>query len=179
MILLARHGQTDDNCPPLRFQGSRDTPLNEHGRQQARELAAELAGEGLDRIVSSPLSRATETAEAVAGATGLEVTHDSRLAEGDRGGWEGMLMEEVKRLHPDRYAAWRRADPGFSFAGGESLLEHQARVAEALDELRTLPGKTLVVCHGGSIRVELCRHDPAGFARFFEWDLPNCVVVRL
>ncbi|MEI6447681.1 MAG: histidine phosphatase family protein [Actinomycetes bacterium] len=179
MLLLARHGQTDDNCPPLRFQGSRDTPLNECGRKQARELAETLADEGLDRIVSSPLSRARETAEAVADATGLEVALDARFAEGDRGAWEGLLMEEVERLHPERYAAWRRAEPDFSFAGGESLLEHQARVAEALGELRPLPGKTLVVCHGGSIRVELCRRDPAGFARFFDWDLPNCAVVRL
>ena len=45
MILLARHGETDDNVPPLRFQGQRDTPLNDNGRAQARELAEQVIGD--------------------------------------------------------------------------------------------------------------------------------------
>ena len=58
MILLARHGETEDNRPPLRFQGQRDTPLNDTGRQQAHALAEELADAGIVELWSSPLSRA-------------------------------------------------------------------------------------------------------------------------
>ena len=63
MILLARHGETDDNRPPLRFQGQRDTPLNDTGRAQARALARRLRGEAVASLWSSPLARARETAE--------------------------------------------------------------------------------------------------------------------
>ena len=65
MILLARHGETDDNIEPIRIQGSVDTPLNDTGRAQARELAERVAGEGLQALYCSQLSRARETAEIV------------------------------------------------------------------------------------------------------------------
>ena len=62
-ILLARHGETDDNIEPIRIQGRRDTPLNDAGRAQAAELAERVAGEGIASLWSSQLSRARETAE--------------------------------------------------------------------------------------------------------------------
>lgn len=139
MILLARHGETDDNVPPLRFQGQRDTPLNDHGREQARELGERVAA--LDPPVASlwtsDLSRARETAEIVGARIGLKPQLDARLREGWRGEWEGFLFEQIERSDPERYAAWRNPDAeiGFRFPGGESLAEQQARVLDALAEI--------------------------------------------
>lgn len=139
MILLARHGETDDNVPPLRFQGQRDTPLNDRGRAQARELAERVAAHDppVASIVASDLSRARETAEIVAARLGLPVRADARLREGWRGEWEGFLFDEIAASDPERYAAWRapNADEGFRFPGGESLAEQQARVLAALGEI--------------------------------------------
>lgn len=180
MVLLARHGETDDNRPPLRVQGSRDTPLNATGRAQAAELAERLRLDGPARLYSSALARARETAEIVGAVVGLQPVLDERLAEGHRGLWEGRLFEEIERDEPEAFAAWRRAGEGFRFPGGESLREHSDRVEAALDDIRgNGPDPAVVVCHGGSIRVALCARDPRGLEAFHEWEIPNVAVVRL
>lgn len=180
-VVLARHGETADNVEPLRFQGFRDTPLNETGRAQARALAERIAGAGTVRTIwASDLSRARETAEIVGAATGLAVHLDARLREGFRGRWEGQLFSEVEAAEPELYASWRRPDPGFCFPEGESLAEQQQRVSAALRDLHAeaeLPG--LAVCHGGSIRVMLCATDPAGLGAFHRFQVPNTAVVAL
>jgi broad specificity phosphatase PhoE len=183
MILLARHGETDDNVPPLRFQGQRDTPLNERGREQARELAERVAAHepAIASLWSSDLSRARETAEIVGARIGMEPRLDARLREGWRGEWEGFLFDEIAASDPERYAAWRAPDGevGFRFPGGESLAEQQARVLEALNEIAAIDGArpALVVCHGGSIRMVLCRDDPRGLAAFHTFEVPNVALV--
>jgi len=195
VILLARHGETDDNVPPLRFQGQRDTPLNERGRAQARELAERVAAldPPIASLWSSDLSRARETAEIVAERIGLRPRLDARLREGWRGEWEGFLFDEIAARDPERYAAWRapNAEIGFQFPGGETLLQQQARVLECLHEIaagsafrpagdRERPPSgdvTLVVCHGGSIRTVLCAHDPRGLAAFHTFEVPNVALV--
>lgn len=179
-ILLARHGETDDNLEPIRFQGFRDTPLNDTGRAQAAELAERVAGDGIVSLWSSDLSRARETAEIVGRRIGLEPRLDPRLREASRGRWEGRLFIDVERDEPELYAAWMRAGPMFRFPGGESLQEQQDRVAAAIDEIRrtgALPA--LVVCHGGSIRVMLCLRDPRGLNAFHDFRIPNVAVVSI
>jgi broad specificity phosphatase PhoE len=195
MILLARHGETDDNVPPLRFQGQRDTPLNDNGRAQARELAERVAAldPPIASLWSSDLSRARETAEIVGARIGLEPRLDARLREGWRGEWEGFLFDEIAASDPERYAAWRSPDAevGFQFPGGETLAQQQARVLAACRdaESRLRPPATasgspagdvasaLLVCHGGSIRTMLCRRDPRGLAAFHTFEVPNVALV--
>lgn len=180
MILLARHGETDDNRPPLRFQGQRDTPLNDVGRAQARELAERVAerGQPVASLWSSDLSRARETAEIVGARIGLQPRLDARLREGARGRWEGFLFEEIAAAEPEPYAAWRRGGASWRFPDGESLAEQQARVLEALEEIAASgPLPALVVCHGGSIRVALCRDDPRGLGAFHDFEVPNVALV--
>ena len=178
-IVLARHGETDDNREPVRVQGFTDTPLNDTGRGQAAELAERVADRGFRALWSSDLSRARETATIVGARIGLEPRLDPRLREANRGRWEGSLFIEIEREDPDGYAAWLRAGEGFRFPGGESLREQSDRVAAALDEIEStgeLPA--LVVCHGGSIRVILCRRDPRGLDAFHDFEVPNVALVE-
>jgi len=179
-ILLARHGETDDNIEPIRIQGFRDTPLNDAGRRQARELARRMEDEQVVSLWSSDLSRASETAAIVGEHLRLEPRHDPRLREGNRGVWEGHLWIEIERELPEQYAAWRRAGARFRFPGGESLGEQAGRVSAALDDVRSsgeLPA--LVVTHGGSIRAALCIRDGRGLEAFHEYVIPNVAVVRV
>lgn len=180
-VLIARHGETDDNVVP-RFQGWRDTPLNATGRRQAFELGRRLAQrtEPVASLWSSDLSRARETAEIVGAALGLSPMLDWRLREGSRGRWEGLLMENVERAEPELYAAWMRDDPAFRFPGGESLREQQERVRAALCDIHARgPLPALAVCHGGSIRVMLALKDPRGLEAFHSFHVPNAAVQSL
>jgi probable phosphoglycerate mutase len=179
LILLARHGETDDNVPPARVQGRRDVPLNERGRAQARALAGAVAGEGVRAVWSSQLSRARETAALVAAELGLEPRVDDRLAESDRGSWEGRLIEDIEREEPELWAAWRRGGGSFRFPGGESLDEHMRRVAAALDEIRAGETPVLVVCHGGTIRCAFALTHPRGLDAFHELEVPHAELMRL
>jgi broad specificity phosphatase PhoE len=179
-VVLARHGQTDDNLKPIRVQGFRDTPLNDVGREQARGLAEAVAGVGYRAIWSSDLSRASETAAIVGARIGLEPRLDPRLREANRGRWEGLLFIDIEQDEPELYGAWRRAGSGFRFPGGESLVEQQERVMATLDDVCAageLPA--LVVCHGGSIRVVLSARDPRGLDAFHEFEVPNVGLVAL
>lgn len=177
-VLLARHGETDDNREPLRFQGWRDTPLNETGRRQAGELAERVDGEGIASLWSSDLVRASETAEIVGARLGLEVRLDPRLREANRGRWEGRPFDDVAREEPALFAAWMRAGDDWRFPDGESLAEQQQRVRACVEEIRaTAELPALAVCHGGSIRVMLCLSDPRGLAAFQTFKVPNTAVV--
>ena len=179
-VLLARHGETGDNRPPLRFQGWRDTPLNDTGRRQAAELAERVAAEPPTVLWSSDLSRARETAEIVGRRLGLPIRLDARLREANRGDWEGRLFDDVAREEPERFAAWMRAGREWRFPGGESLLEQQQRVLACVGEMRgQAEPRSLAVCHGGSIRVVLCVTDPRGLEAFHAFQVPNVSVVRV
>jgi broad specificity phosphatase PhoE len=178
VILLARHGETDDNVPPPRVQGSIDTSLNDAGRAQARALAETVRDRGLAAIHSSHLARARETAEIIAAELGLEVIVDERLAESYRGSWEGRLLEEIEREEPELWAAWLRGGD-FRFPGGESLAEHAKRVEAALADVFRGPRPALCVCHGGTIRCAFALANPRGLDSFHELAVPNGTLFEL
>jgi broad specificity phosphatase PhoE len=150
-LFLVRHGETDWNRDG-RWQGQSDTPLNESGRRQARELAEQL--DGVDIVYSSDLARARETAEILAGHLGLEVRLDSRLRERGFGAWEGLTSAEIESRFTDTHGRWK-AGEGFGADDAEPFDTFGRRVRTFLtDVLHRHPGETvLVVGHGGSIRV--------------------------
>jgi glucosyl-3-phosphoglycerate phosphatase len=158
-VLLLRHGRTTYNAE-TRFQGQLDIPLDEVGIGQAKRvadtLALELAGESV-HIVSSDLSRAAQTADAVATRLGLEVRPEPRLREINAGEWEGLVRDEIVARWPDNYAAWRRGDPDVRIGGGESRVEAGLRAAAAITEAEDeMDGGTLIcVSHGGALRAGL------------------------
>lgn len=148
MLLLARHGETDWNREG-RMQGHADPPLNARGREQARDLAARLAGFRLDAIYSSDLRRALETAQIVAEALGLRVTPDPGLREIDVGSWEGLTRAEIEERFPGAHAP----------EDGEPREAFRARVVAAVERIAHAhpDGEVLVVAHGGLVRA-LQRH---------------------
>jgi broad specificity phosphatase PhoE len=179
VILLARHGETADN-KDRRFQGQKDVPLNDIGREQARALAEAARGEGLVALYSSPLIRARETAEVVGAALGLEPRLDDRLKEVDVGDWEGRLKDDIARAQPEQWAAFGRGGDDWRFPGGESLAEQQRRVIAALVDITQagdLPA--LVVCHRGVIRCALAHTHIRGLDTYHEWTVPNGELIRL
>ncbi len=179
MILLARHGETAEN-KERRFQGQKDVPLNETGREQARALAEQVAAEPLAALYTSPLVRARETAEIVGARIGLEPRPDDRLKEVHVGDWQERLKDDLAREDPEAWAAFGRAGEDFRFPGGESLEEQQRRVVAALVDITQrgdLPA--LVVCHRGVIRAALAHTHIRGLDTYHEWTVPNGELIRL
>jgi len=124
VLVLVRHGRTDVNARGL-LLGRLDPPLDELGRLQAEQLV--MAMERPDRVISSPLRRARETAEAF----GLPVEIDERWIELDYGELDGL---PVSTVGVEVWARWRD-DPTFVPAGGESLAALGERVISACSSL--------------------------------------------
>ena len=154
-ICIARHGETDWNAAGI-LQGWIDVPINETGRLQAVELAESLTGMGFSCIYSSPLRRARETAEMIAGRLELPMPsfHDG-LKERHFGHYQGIPKEELAVTHPDVLAEITSRNPAGHFDGGESMDHFADRVLHALGDIADQhEGETvLVVTHGWVIDV--------------------------
>jgi probable phosphoglycerate mutase len=150
-LLLARHGETDWNRD-RRFQGHADPPLNDAGREQARALAEELAGERIDFVYTSDLVRARETAEIVAARFDADVLLLRELREIDVGEWEGLTWPEIEERYPEGARSWR--ERGYGWESGESYEQLGERVVAALTRIAAdhPEERVLVVGHGGTIR---------------------------
>ena len=94
-IYLVRHGETQWNKEEV-FRGRKDIPLNETGRKQAAQAGAYFREVPVKRIISSPLSRAVETAQGIATATGVPVERVGELTDINFGIWEGLSLKEVE-----------------------------------------------------------------------------------
>ncbi len=149
-VIAIRHGETAWNRD-TRIQGFLDIDLNDAGRAQAARLAAALAHEELHAVYSSDLSRARETAAALAHQRGLALQQDARLRERNFGCFEGRSFTELEALYPEDTRRWRQRDPDFGPAGGERLSEFYARCVAALSRIAAAhAGQTIaIVSHGG------------------------------
>jgi 2,3-bisphosphoglycerate-dependent phosphoglycerate mutase/probable phosphoglycerate mutase len=155
-LILLRHGQTDYNVDG-RMQGHLDSHLTPTGHEQAAAAASVLAELAPDRLISSDLRRAVDTAELVGAACGLPVKYDPRLRETHLGCWQGRTVVEIDREHPGAIAAWR-SDPAWAPPAGESRIAVAARSRPVVDELDAefadsgdRSETVLLVAHGGLI----------------------------
>ncbi|WP_433493929.1 bifunctional RNase H/acid phosphatase [Micromonospora sp. CA-248089] len=146
-LILVRHGETERTVQK-RYSGRGDVPLTERGRAQARATAARVAAlaPSVVAVVSSPLSRCTATAEAVAAHVGNPpVRTDDDLIECDFGVWEGHTFAEVREGWAAELDAWL-ASTRVAPPKGESFVTVAERTGRAVDRLRSAyPGETVVV----------------------------------
>lgn len=147
-LYVVRHGRTEANARGV-LLGRLDVPLDDMGRAQAQALAAAIGP--VDRVVSSPLTRARETAAAFDGDAQI----DDRLIELDYGELDGRALRDVPA---ETWASWR-ADVEFRPPGGESLADLDRRVRAALDELAGGEGgddeRIVVVSHVSPIKAAI------------------------
>ena len=107
--------------------------LNERGQKQAAELAEALKQIPIKAVYSSPLERAVETAEPIAEGRKLEIQLRPELMDNDIGTWQGRSLKQLRRVK--KWKIVQEAPSRFTFPGGESFLETQARIASCLDEI--------------------------------------------
>lgn len=151
-LLLVRHGQSEWNAG-RRLQGQADIALSELGRAQADALAPLVASFAPDRVITSDLKRARETAERLGYP---DATPEPGLREIAVGAWEGQGIEDLIRLSADDYHGWRAGS--FCPEGGELWGDFCTRTQGAVGRATAEGAKTvLIVCHGGVIRSLLHR----------------------
>jgi len=154
VIVFARHGQTAPNRDGL-VLGRADPELTEEGHRQAALLAAALADEPVAAILTSPLVRARQTAEAIAAACGVPVTVDERLVEIDWGTWEGRPAGSLAAADADRWRAddsTERWKAGSIAPEGESLDSLSRRVESFCVETMEHEGLVVAVSHVSPIK---------------------------
>jgi len=179
-IIAIRHGETTWNVD-TRIQGHLDIPLNETGRRQAERMALALADEPISAIYASDLTRAWETAQYLARIQGIEVTREEGLRERGFGDFEGKTFAEIEALLPDQSMRWRKRDPEFAPAGGESLIALRSRVVATAERLAAAhPGELIaLVGHGGVMDVLYRAATRLDIQAPRTWELGNAAINRL
>lgn len=149
---LIRHAESTWNASG-RWQGLADPPLSARGREQAALLAAELADQGLELLVSSDLARTSQTAAIVGRQLGLEPRHECGLREIDAGSWSGLSREEIALRDGRALARFDSGDPEAPAGGAESRRDAAARARRVLGTLAAEhPGRRVaVMTHSGVI----------------------------
>ena len=201
-LVLTRHGLTDRSRPEQHIGQKIDISINDTGRRQADALRRRLAPVTFARVITSPLFRARETAEIIAGRTPVEA--DPRLREMDYGAWEGRTYSEIDETDRGFRRAWTEHPDTLACPGGESgadvaarvtsflddlLDDHRGRVARASLRAATAPtgpsaagldDRVMAVAHGSLNRVLLCVAldiDLRGFRQRFIQDQCNLTVL--
>jgi len=179
-LLLVRHGQSTWNHQK-RIQGQLDPPLSELGWEQARSVASRLRDAELAGFYSSDLSRARETAEAIAELVGTRPRLLPDLREVALGEWEGKTREELMAQYPRVWERWRREPSWDLVPGGEGSATFESRVEAAINRLfrRHPAGDVLVVTHGGVIQVAIGLVTGRSSAGLFPFLIENCSLTVL
>lgn len=158
-IYLIRHGETQWNKEGI-FRGLSDVPLNESGKAHARALGRYFSHIPLQAIYASRLSRAMDTAQAI--ANGQKRAHSVFAEEGfvdiHRGTWEGLKHRQAERRYPKLYRQWFKTPQAVKFPGGNSLNDVQRAARAALDRIhhQRRKGDVAIVSHHIVIRALLC-----------------------
>ncbi len=178
-LLLVRHGETQWNRDK-RFQGVKDVPLNEMGREQARKVAELLREVPLDFAVSSSLLRPKETAELILERhPGVQLQLEPELREISHGLWEGMLEEEIEQAYPGMLRQWQSAPERVQMPEGENLQQVWERAIAAWRGIveSATPGSTgIVVAHDAINKAIVCHLFNLGPEYFWNFKQGNGAV---
>jgi probable phosphoglycerate mutase len=153
-FLLVRHGQTQYNADG-RVQGQIDIPLNDTGMWQAERIGERLSRYSPRAIITSDLSRAADTARAIAAHhPSVRFLETELLREVAYGVFEGMHLPEIKQTYPEEYLQWREGDIGYTPPDAESIYDQRARANRAVTWAREhcTEGTIVLVSHGGIMR---------------------------
>lgn len=130
-IYVVRHGETQWNREEV-FRGTKDIPLNEIGKKQAERVGLYFSHMPVNRIISSPLSRALQTAEAISKTTNAAVDTMEEFTDMNFGIWEGLALREVEERFPLDFSLWKASPDKLRIENGETLAMVRDRISAGL-----------------------------------------------
>ena len=172
-LWLIRHGETDWNRE-RRIQGQQQNPLSALGVKQARRLGLRLEAETFDKVYSSDLRRALQTAQLAVPDT--DICQDKRLREISRGVLEGRTKEEMTEEETQLYKTMRQDPFNNCLPGGENFQDLNARVESWLGRLPR-EGKVVAFAHGGTVHTSL--HLLLGVSDAWTFAVNNASITKL
>ena len=149
-LYLIRHGQTVMNVNRC-YYGWTDAGLSEEGIRQAESMAPFFSNIPFDKVISSPLVRAFETAGLVLADRKEQIVTDERLKEQNFGCFEGMTYQEIQERYPAELAAWNSEFANYVIPGGESFRMVRERVDDFFRDLVKEEGTILIAAHKGTL----------------------------
>lgn len=170
---LVRHGQSEGNLKRF-YCGHTDVELTETGIIQAKNMAKYFENIEIEKIYSSPLKRAYNTAMEISKVKNIDITVNNLLMERNFGIFEGMSWEEIEYTYPDEAKKFLEQDAKYNFLNGESWDELLKRVSKVLDNITD---KSVLVTHGLFIRSLLIYLNIIDFKSIWEVPIHNCSVV--
>ncbi len=178
-VTLIRHGVTIANLKKF-YAGATDLPLAPEGERQAEALAKRVKAMRPDKILSSPLKRAQDTARIATSGINLDIELDNDLREVDFGKWENKSYSELVRDYKEEVDRWFSWDPDFGFPDGESYKGFSKRVRGVMEMIVDEEADSLIVfTHGGVIGHLMCLILGLGFQNQFSLLLPPASFVML
>ncbi len=180
-IFFIRHGETP-LTPERRFSGSggSNPGLTEKGREQARDVAKEIALREPDHFIVSPMRRTRDTAEEIGKFVKLDPEFSEDWLEASFGSWDGLTPDEVEAKMPAEFSAWV-SDPWYAQGGGESYAATTQRVAGGMQNLvNEYPGKKIVVVtHNVVIKGAVTVALGAPIESIFHVDIAPCSITTI
>ncbi|MFC1871121.1 histidine phosphatase family protein [Chloroflexota bacterium] len=177
-IILVRHGETAWNFSEV-FRGQLDVELNDTGIRQAELLAEYSRHFNLDAVYSSPLKRARQTAEPLAGYHNLAVRVEDGLIDLDFGEWQGLSLKEVSEKYAELYARWVENPQQAIIPGGESLDAVRQRASGVVhDVLSKHGGNIVLVSHRVVNKVLICALLGVDNSHFWNFRQDTCGTTR-
>ena len=164
-LYLVRHGETEWNKEG-RYYGYKDVGLSKDGLLQAKSLGKYMKGLFFDKVISSPLCRAVDTAREL---TNQFIITDQRLMEQNFGLFEGKTYKELLAEFPEEIKEWNENYETYCLPEGESFLDVRNRVESFLHDLYKEEGKILIVAHKGTfghMLAAMMNLPPSGYWNF-------------
>jgi broad specificity phosphatase PhoE len=173
-LLLIRHGETDWNRESV-FRGQTDVALNGKGLKQASLLARYLRNAPLAAVYSSPLKRASETAEMVANYHGIQVEKAAQLTDMNYGVWQGLPQHTAMEKYRELYDQWLRNPHLVKIPQGETLQDVRERAyGLTLEVTENYGGAVAMVSHRVVNKVLICALLGLDDSHFWNVQLDTC-----
>jgi len=171
-VYLLRHGETESNVRH-EFSGVTDSKLSNLGKQQAVDAHLRFEDMMFDVVLSSPLTRALDTARVF---TDHEVIVHDGLKEMNFGKFEGLTYKEIKERYPEEIEIWHNDTKNYVFPEGESLRMFYDNIVDTYHEiLKTYDAENLlIVAHSGVIRCILAHEIAENFEHYWRYSIENC-----